>query len=183
MAKETAAAKGAKGTTSAKNTVAVSVKAIEIPKPIDPKDLGNEEKRGPGRPKSKKDPEPEYVKNEDGSLKLDDKGNPIVKTPEPKKKGRPIVPGSKRQQREHEKMLRIVKNGKLKKGRPKMDPEELERQRAEAKERKMAEYNAKIEELRKIEEEEREAIDMGNKALAEMGVDVVIESQAVSEEE
>lgn len=100
------------------------------------------EKRKPGRPKTKIEPE--------------------VK--EPKQKGRPVVEGSKCQQRVAE-LEAKRKAGLLKKGRPKMDPAELEAQRAKRKAEKELAAKAVNEAVKNLETASQEIADTANAAI------------------
>jgi hypothetical protein len=102
------------------------------------------EKRKPGRPKSK-----------------------VAVEKVPGKKGRPIVEGSKRQARVAELEAKRAA-GALKRGRPKMDAAELATRRAEAKAKKDAEKQAKLEAIKTLEKSNEEIAATANTAIASL---------------
>lgn len=66
-------------------------------------------------------------------------------------KGRPIVEGSARQKHLAEMKVRAIQNGGvIQKGRPKMDPIELEARRAKAKAEKLAARQAELDEIKRL---------------------------------
>lgn len=140
--------KPAKATKSADVEIpTVEVPVVEVPEmeaAEEAETKADEAKRKPGRPKTK----------------------PVVEKV-PGKKGRPIVPGSRRQVREAE--LEAKRNaGMLKKGRPKEDEAVLAERRAERKAEKEAIMLAKQEALKKIQQSMVETAETANQAIAEL---------------